>query len=419
MKISDIDVGIRHRHDLGDIGSLVRSIQEVGLLHPVVVAPDGVLIAGERRLEACRLLGWDEVPVTVVPLDDIVKGEFAENSERKDFLPSEIDAIRRAMEPVEKAAAKGRQGTRTDLLVSPEQEAKGYVHTCPVCGEVFDKPVWHCPTSGCDHHWLMDTNYCKNCGEEGDLEESFLNVTKAEKKRQPQTRDKIGAFAGVSGRTVEKIAEVVAAAEKNPEEFGGLVEEMDRTGKVGGAHRKLKQARDEKRILGITPIVGTFKTLVIDPPWDYGDLSLAGRAAPIYNTMSHDELLALDVEGWADENCHMYLWTTNNFIPLAVELMACWGFQHKTVLTWVKPRWGLGSYFRNSTEQVLFGVRGELRTRSDSIATHFEAQMGEHSEKPEEFYEIVRKASYPPYGEVFQRTDRPDFRNVFKDGDDE
>jgi N6-adenosine-specific RNA methylase IME4 len=98
----------------------------------------------------------------------------------------------------------------------------------------------------------------------------------------------------------------------------------------------------------------------------------------------------------------------------AVELMAHWGFQHKTILTWVKPRWGLGSYFRNSTEHVLFGVRGELRTRSDSIATHFEAPLGDHSEKPEIFYEIVRKASYDPYGEAFQRTTRSDFLNLFE-----
>ena len=93
--------------------------------------------------------------------------------------------------------------------------------------------------------------------------------------------------------------------------------------------------------------------------------------------------------------------------------MAAWGFQHKTVLTWIKPRWGLGAYFRNSTEHVLFGVRGDLSTRVDNIATDFAAPVGEHSEKPEKFYEIVRRASYPNYGEVFQRKNRPDFQNVF------
>jgi hypothetical protein len=67
---------------------------------------------------------------------------------------------------------------------------------------------------------------------------------------------------------------------------------------------------------------------------------------------------------------------------------------------------------------VLFGVRGQLMTRSTSIATHFEAPVGEHSEKPERFYEMVREASYPPYGEAFQRKPRPDFVNLFVGGDE-
>ncbi len=209
---------------------------------------------------------------------------------------------------------------------------------------------------------------------------------------------------------------MVDAAEKNPGQFGHLVEEMDRTGKVDGAYRKLKRGQDESRILSVQPVAGKHKTLVIDPPWDYGDLSLAGRGSTTYATMSHEELLALPVPDWADDDCHLYLWTTNNFMTRAVDLMVHWGFQHKTVLTWVKPKWGLGSYFRNSTEHVLFGVKGTLRTRSDSIATHFEAHVGEHSAKPDAFYDIVREASYPPFGEAFQRGQRDGFGNLFSDG---
>jgi ParB family chromosome partitioning protein len=88
---------------------LAASIEEVGLLHPIAVRADGRLIAGERRLAACKKLGWTSVPVTVVNLNEVIRGEFAENAERKDFLPSEIDAIRRALLPLEKAAAKERQ----------------------------------------------------------------------------------------------------------------------------------------------------------------------------------------------------------------------------------------------------------------------------------------------------------------------
>jgi ParB family chromosome partitioning protein len=72
---------------------LARSIQEVGLLHPVVVNEDNELIAGQRRLEAVKLLGWDEVPINRISFQDIVKGEYAENTCRKDFLPYEAVAI--------------------------------------------------------------------------------------------------------------------------------------------------------------------------------------------------------------------------------------------------------------------------------------------------------------------------------------
>ena len=198
----------------------------------------------------------------------------------------------------------------------------------------------------------------------------------------------------------------------------GVINPSMKRNEASAETRKERKDKDENRILSLESIDQKFPALVIDPPWDYGQLSLAARAAPGYATMTHDELLALDVGQWVDERsggAHLYLWTTNNFMTRAVELMAAWGFQHKTVLTWIKPRWGLGAYFRNSTEHVLFGVRGELRTRSDSIATHFEAPMGEHSEKPEEFYEIVRQASYPSYGEVFQRAARPDFQNVYRE----
>ena len=107
MAIDAIELGDRHREDMGDVSSLARSIYQNQLLHPIVVTPGGMLIAGARRLAACRKLGWAEVPVRVVDLAEIVRGEFAENVDRKDFLPSELDAIRRKLEP-ELATPQGR-----------------------------------------------------------------------------------------------------------------------------------------------------------------------------------------------------------------------------------------------------------------------------------------------------------------------
>ena len=107
LPVTKIKVRNRYRKKLGDIESLAA--KELGLLHPIVVRPDGRLIAGERRLAACKRLGMKSVPVTCVDLKEVVRGEFAENAFRKDFLPSEIEAIRRAIEPYERAAAKERQ----------------------------------------------------------------------------------------------------------------------------------------------------------------------------------------------------------------------------------------------------------------------------------------------------------------------
>jgi N6-adenosine-specific RNA methylase IME4 len=208
------------------------------------------------------------------------------------------------------------------------------------------------------------------------------------------------------------------------QEFNRLLEEgvirpdMQRQ-EISKARRQATVAADEARVLNLRPVAGRFRTIVIDPAWEYDWLSLAGRAKPGYAMQSHEQLRDLDVAAWADEDegCHLYCWVTNNFMARACELVKHWGFQHRTLITWIKPPpFGLGSYFRNSTEHVIFATRGDTATRAAAarISTHFEAPRGEHSEKPETFYEIVRAASYPPYGEANQREPRPDFANLFE-----
>ena len=252
----------------------------------------------------------------------------------------------------------------------------------------------------------------------GDLLRKAAEQKQRVKGGDPKSRPAILAKLSDIGVTLTQSSRWQRLAVMSEPEFEEKVEKakkkqrsaIDGTAKI---ERTEMRAADEARVRALAPRPGRFRTLIVDPPWDYEWLSLAGRAKPGYATMTHEQLLALDVGQWAEDDCHLYLWTTNNFMTRAVELMARWGFAHKTILTWIKPKFGLGSYFRNSTEHVLFGLRGELRTRSDSIATHFEAPVGEHSEKPEKFYEIVRAASYEPYGEAFQRADRADFIDLF------
>jgi ParB/RepB/Spo0J family partition protein len=237
LPIQNIQVRNRYRKNLGDIKSLADSIKDVGLLYPIVVRPDGRLIAGERRLEACKLLGWKTVLVTLVHIDQIVRGEFAENAYRKNFLPSEVDAIRRKIEPLERTAARERMSN----------------------------------------------------GGKG-----------AKVSRPSRALDRIGSFAGLSGRSVEKIAAVMDAANQNKKRFGWLVEEMGRTGRIDGVYQTLRQMLDADKRAAVSPIRGKFRTILVDPPWAYPGRH---KGRPSYVTMSQQELLALPVAEWSDKDC--------------------------------------------------------------------------------------------------------------------
>jgi hypothetical protein len=217
-------------------------------------------------------LNWKSVPVTIVHLQEVIRGEFAENAHRKDFLPSEIDAIRRALLPLEKAAAKERQ--------------RRHGGTAPGRGK-----------------------------QSGQISRSDGRV-----------RDRIAGFAGISGRSLEKIQTIVEAAERQPRRFGPLVADMDRHGRIDAAYRKLLRIRDEEQRLAVKPLKGKFKTICIDPPWAYS--GVPERARPAYATMSQKELLALPVASWADDPAHLYLWSTNADLRDAFDLMEAWGFKY-------------------------------------------------------------------------------------------
>lgn len=226
-----------------------------------------------------------------------------------------------------------------------------------------------------------------------------------------RARDRIAELAGVSGRTVEKIVEIYAAHESDPALFERAVRYLESTENVSQARKMVDRLRDEARVRGMAPIQGRFATLVLDPPWR--DDSISETQRPAYATMTLAEIAALPVAGWAMPECHLYLWVPNNLLLEAGALLPGWGFAYKTVLTWRKPKWGTGRYFRNDTEQVLFATRGGLMTRSDAIGSGFEAPVGAHSAKPDAFYDLVRAASHAPYGEGFQRQARPGFTDLF------
>jgi N6-adenosine-specific RNA methylase IME4 len=171
---------------------------------------------------------------------------------------------------------------------------------------------------------------------------------------------------------------------------------------------------------------GQFTTIVADPPWRYQNNNTMKHttAEAHYPTMRTEAMAEIDVASWATPSAHLYMWVTNPMMldqrptirgaltPL--DLVRAWGFEPKSLLTWVKTnkggdahRGGMGWYFRGATEHVIFAVRGDLGiAAAKRLPNVFFAPKQAHSVKPEVLYEIVEGVSPGPYLEMFARRRR-------------
>lgn len=350
--VAAIQVGERHRKEMGDLQSLADSIRRLGLLQPVVITPSGELIAGERRLRAVKLLGWVTVPVRVVDLAGLVRGEMAENFTRKSFTPSEAVAVAEAAAKAEEELAKERRiNAAYGYRDGPEEKVK--------------------------------------------------------------TAEIIAAAAGMKKSTLAKARAVVLAAEEAPEVFGKLREDMDRTGRVDGPFKRLNVIRKAHAIRSETPPLpqfGPYRVIVADPPWPYEvrQDDPSHRAAFPYPTMSIEQICTMPVGDIAHEDSILWLWTTNHHMPHAYTVAEAWGFRVVTILTWAKNKIGYGDWLRGQTEHCLMCVRGRPTVQVGAHSTLLVADVtAKHSEKPDAFYDLVeRLCPAPRYAELFARRGR-------------
>ena len=152
-----------------------------------------------------------------------------------------------------------------------------------------------------------------------------------------------------------------------------------------------------------------YKTIYADPPCqETGGGKIKRGADAHYNLMKTSDICNLPVRDFADENCHLYLWTTNNHLQDGFKVIEAWGFRYITTITWFKDKIGLGQYFRGITEHCLFAVKGNLPykiingKRAQGKTGFYEAKR-EHSRKPETMREIIELVSYAPRIELFAR----------------
>ncbi len=163
-------------------------------------------------------------------------------------------------------------------------------------------------------------------------------------------------------------------------------------------------------------IKGKFGTILADPPWQF--MNRTGKMAPEhrrlnrYSTLALKEIMEIPVADCVAPKSHLYLWVPNALLVEGIQVLEAWGFKYKTNLIWHKVRKdggpdgrGVGFYFRNTTEMILFGVRGGLRTLAQGRrqVNIIRSEKREHSRKPDELYELIEQCSPGPYLELFAR----------------
>ena len=346
-----------------EFSAFVDDIRTNGLRLPILLHPDGRILDGRNRYRACSKLGVEPRFETVEETDTLILLLLSLNLHRRHltsdqraccavellpWLEKEAEAERR------KKISASRRGEMAQKI-GPSQKHER--ETAQRAAE------------------LLKTN------------RQYVSDAKKLQSKDPKAfrQVKSGDTSLTHVKRQKKEAERESRREQN---------------------RQMVQATES-----LTDLVGKahFSTIVVDPPWqrsDEGDVDQFGHSRPTYQTHSVGEIKTITgpegdipIEALADKDCHLYLWITNRSLPKGFSLLEGWGFRYVTCLTWCKPSIGMGNYFRGSTEQILFGVRGSQPLLRKDVGTWFLADRpGQHSAKHDGFFSLVESCSPGPLG---------------------
>lgn len=364
---------------------MMESIRRIGVLQPIGVDKDNVLVFGERRVEACRRLGMKTVPARVIDMDAL-EAEHDENECRLNFSTSERVAIGRAIE----ARYAGRQGQRTDIqadeLVQNFAQVESGQKTRAIAAQ----------QAGFANH------------------ETYRQAKKVVDQGAPELVAAVDAGA-VSISAAAIIAEV-APIEQTEIIAKGESEILKAAKEI--REKKAQSRREEiaaQKAQEQPPLPdGRYETIVIDPPWEMQKIGRDVRPNQVafeYPTMSESELADFDVPSLSADDANLFCWTTHKHLPMALRLVERWGYRYVCTMVWHKPGGfqpiGLPQY---NCEFIVYARRGSpsfVDTKSFNCC--FSAMRREHSRKPDEFYGTIRRVTAGPRIDVFSRESREGF----------
>lgn len=338
-----------------EFGKLVEDIRANGLIEPIWIHPDGSIIDGRNRYRACVQVGIDPTTRVWDGEGSLLDFVLSMNLHRRHLNQSQLACVAVLSLAFREAEADAKERQLAQLKRGDEIPVKAFVPEREM-GQSRDKVAKSFEVSP---RYVSDAKKLQQ-----DHPVLFDNVRAGEKTI---TEAKAEIKAAKKAETVEQIA-------KEPAPFP----------------------------------TGPFRVIVIDPPWKYESRSedITHRARNPYPDMDIEAIKALPVSALAHEDCILWLWTTNAFLREAFECLDAWGFENKTVLTWVKDRMGLGNWLRGQTEHCLMAVKGKPIVTLTNQTTALSAPLREHSRKPDEFYALVESLCPGNRLEMFARQSR-------------
>ena len=373
LRLTDITVKQGRRAvDESKVRELAQSMSEVGLINPITVTQDKTLITGAHRLAAAKLLGWTEIEANVSELEGL-RAELAEIDEN--LMRNELHYIDRGQAFKRRDELLAEAGMRRKDGRYPNPEMISQLSTAEIAEQagVTARTV--------QQEKQIATNILPEVQEAiktADLPKTdALKIARMEPKEQTRVAERLSEGA-------KSYADAVREIKRD--------EVVERLNDVS--------AREVKRL------EGKYDVIIIDPPWPMQKIErdvAPNQVAFEYPTMTEEELNELHMP--AADSCHLWLWTTHKFLPMAFRLLDRWGFKYVCEFVWHKPG-GFQPYNlpQFNCEFALYARKGTPEfIDTKAFNTCFTAPRGAHSAKPEEFYDMVRRVTAGARVDMFNR----------------